>query len=252
MRIDRAGPPAARRAPAGGVRPRPRPADDLRPSSAAAPLRGLERTGGHGRSPPRQRPAELHAGRPGRHRGQGVARARPRGAADERPRVPAQQARHRQPRAGRPAQGIGSLRPADRARHPRRSRPDRRGRGSTRYEFAGELSLGGELRPVHGALAMALALQRRAGDDAAHARPAAGERRRVGARRRPRGARRRSPARRRPRLPARRRRRRERAARASPAAAPRAAGAPRSRRRARPERRQARARGRRGRAATAC
>src|SRR5215472_1407296 len=29
-----------------------------------------------------------------------------------------------------------------------------------RYEFAGELSLGGELRPVHGALAMALALGR--------------------------------------------------------------------------------------------
>src|SRR6478735_7179023 len=28
------------------------------------------------------------------------------------------------------------------------------------YEFAGELSLGGQLRPVHGALAMALALQR--------------------------------------------------------------------------------------------
>ena len=32
-----------------------------------------------------------------------------------------------------------------------------------RFEFAGELSLGGELRPVHGALAMALALQRSAG-----------------------------------------------------------------------------------------
>src|SRR5437763_17167166 len=29
-----------------------------------------------------------------------------------------------------------------------------------RFEFAGELSLGGQLRPVHGALAMALALQR--------------------------------------------------------------------------------------------
>src|SRR5512144_1236464 len=29
-----------------------------------------------------------------------------------------------------------------------------------RFEFAGELSLGGELRPVRGALAMALALQR--------------------------------------------------------------------------------------------
>ena len=31
------------------------------------------------------------------------------------------------------------------------------------FEFAGELSLGGELRPVHGALAMALALRRHAG-----------------------------------------------------------------------------------------
>ncbi|MDQ6638109.1 MAG: ATP-dependent protease, partial [Pseudomonadota bacterium] len=29
------------------------------------------------------------------------------------------------------------------------------------FEFAGELSLGGQLRPVHGALAMALALQRK-------------------------------------------------------------------------------------------
>ena len=34
----------------------------------------------HGRGAPGQRPAELHAGRPGRHRGQGVARARARRA----------------------------------------------------------------------------------------------------------------------------------------------------------------------------
>ena len=32
------------------------------------------------------------------------------------------------------------------------------------YEFAGELSLGGQLRPVHGALAMALALRRGSSD----------------------------------------------------------------------------------------
>ena len=111
------------------------------------------------RGAPRQRPAELHARRPRRHRGEGIARARPRGAADERVRVSAQQARHREPRARRPAQGVGPLRPADRARHPRRRRPDRRD-ALGRFEFAGELSLGGELRPVHGALAMALALRR--------------------------------------------------------------------------------------------
>ena len=37
------------------------------------------------------------------------------------------------------------------------------------WEFAGELSLGGELRPVRGALAMSLALHRDASDDATHA-----------------------------------------------------------------------------------
>ena len=38
------------------------------------------------------------------------------------------------------------------------------------WEFAGELSLGGELRPVRGALAMSLALHRDAGPEAANAR----------------------------------------------------------------------------------
>ena len=66
------------------------------------------------------------------------------------------QAHHGQPGAGRPAQGIRPLRPADRARHPGRQRPDSTRRRSTDYEFAGELSLSGELRPVRGALAMAL------------------------------------------------------------------------------------------------
>ena len=82
-----------------------------------------------------------------------------------------------------------------------------------RFEFAGELSLAGELRPVHGALAMALALGRMPAATAADAGPAAGERRRVGARRRHRGARRASSLRRRARLAARRCRRRERPAR---------------------------------------
>ncbi len=39
------------------------------------------------------------------------------------------------------------------------------------YEFAGELSLGGDLRPVRGALAMSLALNRKGGDAASTATP---------------------------------------------------------------------------------
>ena len=72
-----------------------------------------------------QRAAELHARRPGRHRSEGVARARARGAAAKRLRLPAQQAHHGEPGAGRPAQGIGALRSADRAGHPGRGRADR-------------------------------------------------------------------------------------------------------------------------------
>ena len=118
------------------------------------------RARGHGRGAPGQRPAELHARRPGRHRGQGGARARARGAAEQRARLPAQQAHHRQPRAGRPAEGVGPLRPADRARHPGRAAGSSTRRASPRFEFAGELSLAGDLRPVRGALAMGLALRR--------------------------------------------------------------------------------------------
>jgi hypothetical protein len=73
-------------------------------------------------------------------------------AAAERLDLSAQQAHHRQPGARRPAQGIRPLRPADRAGHPGRRRPDRRGSAGG-CEFAGELSLAGELRPVRGALA---------------------------------------------------------------------------------------------------
>ena len=51
------------------------------------------------------------------------------GAPEQRPRVPAQQAHHGQPGAGRPAQGVGPLRPADRAGHPGGQRPDRWRRG---------------------------------------------------------------------------------------------------------------------------
>ena len=82
-------------------------------------------------------------------------------------------------------------------------------RGWRGFEFAGELSLGGELRPVPGALAMGLAMQR--GASAARTRANAGaaarQRRRDGVGRRPRGPRRRPPARCRARAPARRGRR---------------------------------------------
>ena len=88
-------------------------------------LDGLRRTRGHRRSAPGQWPAELHAGRPGRHRGEGSAGAGARRTAEQRPRVPAQQAHHGQSGAGRPAQGVGPLRSADRARHPGRERPGR-------------------------------------------------------------------------------------------------------------------------------
>ena len=104
---------------------------------------------------------------------------------------PAQQAHHGQPGAGRPAEGVGPLRPADRARHPGRQRADRCRRASTRLEFAGELSLAGELRPVRGALAMALALRRHGASTRARAgaaRMRARARRRSSAARRSRGA----------------------------------------------------------------
>ena len=66
-------------------------------------------------------------------------------------------AHHRQPRAGRPAQGRRPLRPADRARHPRRQRPDAAATRCSEYEFLGELGLTGELRAVDGVLPAALA-----------------------------------------------------------------------------------------------
>jgi magnesium chelatase family protein len=57
------------------------------------------------------------------------------------------------------AQGFRALRSAHCTGHPGRQRPDRR-RAAGGHEFAGELSLSGELRPVRGALAMSLALHR--------------------------------------------------------------------------------------------
>ena len=62
-------------------------------------------------------------------------------------------------RPGRPAQGVRPLRPADRPWASRRQRATA-AQWPDGLEFAGELSLSGELRPVRGALAMAMGLAR--------------------------------------------------------------------------------------------
>jgi hypothetical protein len=54
------------------------------------------------------------------------ARERVRSACRTRAGVPAQQAHHREPGTGRPAQGFRALRPAHCIGHPGRQRPDRR------------------------------------------------------------------------------------------------------------------------------
>ena len=92
-------------------------------------------------------------------------------------------AHHRQPRAGGPAQGRRPLRPADRARHPRRQRADPARRTCSDYEFLGELGLTGELRAIDGVLPAALA----AAQGRAQADRAARQRRRSGAGARSRG-----------------------------------------------------------------
>jgi magnesium chelatase family protein len=80
------------------------------------------------------------------------ARERVRSRHSERgPGVSPQQAHHRQPGPGRSAQRFGPLRPAHCPGHSGRQRPDRRRHQLAGYEFAGELSLSGELRPVRGA-----------------------------------------------------------------------------------------------------
>ena len=118
------------------------------------------RARGHGRGPSRQRPAELHARRPRRHRGEGVARARarraPARAASSSRTTGASRSTWRRPTCRRSRAASTCRSRSASSRPPGRSTPS----GSTRYEFAGELSLAGELRPVRGALAMALALRR--------------------------------------------------------------------------------------------
>jgi len=168
---------------------------------------------GHGRGAPRQRPAELHPGRASRYRSEGIARAGARCTADERPRVSAQQAGHGQPRARRPAEGIGPLRPADRARHPRRGRAHRRGpagrlrirrRAVARRRVASGARCAGD--------GTGAAAHRDAARAIANPGPPGRERRRDGVGRRPVGARCGPPARRGARPAPRRRRRRQRAA----------------------------------------
>ena len=102
-----------------------------------------------GRRPP------LHDRGPARHRRPRSARARPLRAQELR--LPASgRRRHRQPRPGRLPQ-VGR-----RARPSRRDRPRLRSQGlsprrDTRRVFVGELGLDGEVRPVRGALCLALA-----------------------------------------------------------------------------------------------
>ena len=92
-------------------------------------------------------------------------------------------AHHRQPGAGRPAQGVRPLRPADRARHPGRQRTDRRGPAGRprirRRTVAVRRTAPGARRAGHDVRAA----RRRA---SRAARPADGQRRRsrAGARRR--------------------------------------------------------------------
>ena len=86
---------------------------------------------------------------------------------------------HRQSRARGPAEGIRAASTC-RSRSASSPRPGSfRADALERFEFAGELALGGDLRPVRGALAMSLGAQRRR----PRVRAAARERARSGARR---------------------------------------------------------------------
>ena len=70
---------------------------------------------------------------------------------------------HRQPGAGRPAEGIRTLRLADRAGHPGRLEANPLRAPGRAMNLPASLSLSGELRPVRGALAMSLATRRDGG-----------------------------------------------------------------------------------------
>ena len=169
------------------------------------------------------------------------ARDRVRAALAERAiRIPRAQG-HGQPRAGGPAEGVGSLRPADRARHSRGHRADP-GRRLCRLRVRGRARADRRVarrarRARHGAVRTA----RRS-----RVRPAGGLSRRSGARARRHGLRRAHAARRLRALDGSRA-----AARSGGVRAGCVRGVARPRRRARPGARQARARDRRGRRAFA-
>ena len=120
-------------------------------------LRGLEAAAVTiGRAPATGLPSFAQSASPPPRSG---ARARSRHAADERPRVPAQQACDVVPGADRSAEGVGPLQATERPQHPCRGRSIDAARLEA-YEFAGELSLGGELRQRQGSLAIGLSLHR--------------------------------------------------------------------------------------------
>ena len=106
-------------------------------------------------SAPRAGAALVHHRRAARHRGARGEGPRARRAQSHAVRI-SRAPHHGESRAGRPAEGF---RAASTCRSPSASSP-RAGRSTPRalaaHEFAGELSLTGELRPVRGALAMAL------------------------------------------------------------------------------------------------
>ena len=126
---------------------------------AVARARGSRRSARHRRSSSRRRAARVQSGRASGHRGQGVARSRARRAAERAVRISGAQD-HRQPRAGRlcprsPAATICRSRSAF-----SRQRARYRTTALAQLEFAGELALGGALRPIRGALPMALSARR--------------------------------------------------------------------------------------------
>ena len=121
--------------------------------------RGRRGAAGQRRGASRRRAAGVQPGRPCRYRGARSARPRARRAADRAVRFPA---RARSPSTSRrPTCRRTPVASTCRSPWASWSRPDScPAPSSPRYEFAGELALTGELRPIRGALPMALAARR--------------------------------------------------------------------------------------------
>ena len=168
--LPRGGPPSRRRLHGGLTRARAR---DRRQRGPHRPRGTRRRRRGRRR---RGRPDVQHR-RAARRRRAGEPRAGARGHRQLVLRVPVA-AHHRQPRAGRPAQGGPVVRPAGRPRPAAGHRAGAVGNGARGIAAVGELGLDGGLRPVTGALAVAEGVRRRG---VRRARPAARERRRGGA-----------------------------------------------------------------------